>query len=80
MFHEYAQIIREENKLDYFKDVWNWNDLLLYALYGLFLFYDYTFGDYTLYSIRIISCLIVMCAFIKLFFFLRIFQKLSYLV
>jgi Ion transport protein len=61
------------------KDWWNISDFILFALYAAFLpiSFLYTADEYIF---QILQCLIVMFLTIKINFFLRIFDRFSFLV
>jgi hypothetical protein len=50
--------------------------IVIYYVYAKHV-YDYPDNDYT---IKVLQCLVVLLSFIKLTFYLRIFDNMSYLV
>ena len=77
-FEEAIQLKREKEKIKYLKNWWNIFDILLILVYLIYLLMSFL---YEKSNVTIaFQCLIVVLTFIKVIFFLRIFEKLSFLV
>ena len=77
-FEEVVQFKRETDKIKYLKNWWNIFDILLILVYLIYLLMSFLY-DKSNVTIAF-QCLIVVLTFIKVIFFLRIFEKLSFLV
>lgn len=63
----------------YFKSMWNLFDCLLIVTYSTYIPFTLMFES-THYVIKSLQCLIVMFTFIKMMFYLRIYDEFSFLV
>ena len=63
----------------YFKSMWNLFDCLLIVTYSTYIPFTLMF-ERTHYVIKSLQCLIVMLTFIKMMFYLRIYDEFSFLV
>ena len=78
LIHEVKQIKRTRIQ-EYKKNYWNWFDVLLMVIYLTYVPFAYM-QDSMIYIIKAIQCIIVLLTFIKITFFLRIFDEFSFLV
>lgn len=80
--YEYVQMQALPSRAEYFKEIWNMNEIGLYLSYITYLILSFSLpakGEY-LYLIKCFQFVIVIFTFVKLCFLLRIFDKLGFLV
>lgn len=76
---EYLQY-KNSNLMSYLsKDLWNLYDILFIVIYAVYVPISFT-SDKDDYEIKVLQCCIIMLFAIKLNFFLRIFDRFSFLV
>ncbi len=63
---------------EHFSEIWNWTDLLLILAYFVMVFFDHDENAYILTTV--LQVLVVSLAFIKICFFLRIYEGFGFLV
>ncbi|CDW91053.1 UNKNOWN [Stylonychia lemnae] len=76
LIYEIKQIIIQ--KISYFSDGWNYFDFSLILSYVTFCILDFTNQDQD--NLILIKILVIILSFMKLFFFLRIYDGFSFLV
>lgn len=76
--HEIKTMSLLEKISDYFDDIWNFFDFFLIAVYIPVAILDIT-NDY-IDALRILQCILVLMSFVKVCFFLRIYDGFSFLV
>ena len=76
--HEIKTMSLLEKISDYFDDIWNFFDFFLIAVYIPVAILDIT-NDYT-DALRILQCILVLMSFVKVCFFVRIYDGFSFLV
>jgi len=77
-FEEVTQLIKETERSKYFRNWWNIFDIQMILVYLIYLLISFL---YEKSNVTIaFQCLIVVLTFIKVIFFLRIFENLSFLV
>ena len=76
--YEFLQFLNEESKRDYFKDFWNYVDFLIITMYPTLVGAD--LSGLTPAYVTIGNCLFLVLMFLKLCFYLRIFESFSFLV
>ncbi len=67
-----------KNIREHFSEVWNWTDLLLIATYFMMIVFDHMQDSYI--TTTVIQVIVVSLAFIKICFFLRIYDGFGFLV
>ena len=81
--YEVRQMRHTTSIKEYTQSYWNINDILLYIAYYIYFILSFTTsGDDTasLNTIKVLQCFITLLLFVKFNFYLRIIEKLSFLV
>ena len=76
--HEFKQARQMSNLKEYFSGMWNWTDILLILAYFTLAVLDHLADFYI--ATTILQVFVVSLAFIKICFFLRIYEGFGFLV
>ena len=76
-FYEIRQLLRNFNILDYYRSLWNIFDTLFIIAYVCYIPISFLSYDLVIISTQAV---VIMVTFIKIIYFLRIFQDFSFMI
>lgn len=77
MFYDFSQLMKQGS--EYFEDIWNYNDFLLIQFSLINILLQNLLGPFHL-ACKVCMIIIIFQVLFKAFFFMRILDKMSYIV